>query len=95
MPASSVTYQCTPSTRWVVELDRIVVVNQMTGTVRSLEYPRAALWDFIARGYSYDQIIPMLCSIASLQRDAIEELVGQSLEQWTQAGFLKRIDRHG
>jgi hypothetical protein len=70
-------------------------MNQKTGVVRNLGYPQAAVWDLINRGYSYDQTIHMLCSIASMKPEETEQLLLESLDEWAESGFLIKEKAHG
>ena len=91
----TVTYQCAPYIRWVVELHGIVVINEKSGAVCSVQYPEAAIWDMISRKYSYEQIVPILCAITSSSSHEVEKLLVESLEQWTETGFLIKTENNG
>lgn len=85
-----IAYQCTPHTRWAVEVWGIVLIHLKTGIVCRLNYPQAAVWDLLTHGYSYDRLVRMLTAITSLQADEVEKLLAESLENWVDAGFLVR-----
>jgi hypothetical protein len=83
------TYQCTASTRWAVDIRGIALVNQATGTTRFLKYPQAAIWDLIARNYPYAHTIRMLQAITTLQEAEVQAILRESLDTWVKNGFLR------
>jgi len=89
------TYECAPDVAWVVETDAIVVVHGGTGAAYSLEYPEAAIWELLGRGYSYERVVSMLPTIASLSSSAAEQRVLHALDAWTEVGLLVGADGHG
>jgi hypothetical protein len=86
----TLTYQCSPGVAWTVEMDGIFLLNRSTGAVCQLDYPRAAIWDLVSRGYRTSRLIPVISAIASLGWEETDRLVMESLEDWTKAGFLKK-----
>jgi len=86
---------CPPEVGWVVETARIVVVHRGTGAAHSLEYPEAAVWDLLSRGYSCERTISMLCAIASLEPRAAEQCVLAAIESWAGSGILVETGDHG
>jgi hypothetical protein len=76
--------------KWSVEVRGIVLLNEATGVVRSLEYPQAAIWDLITRGYSFEKTKRLVSAITSLGPEAARELIVASLERWTDDGFLTK-----
>jgi hypothetical protein len=65
------------------------------GNVRFVAYPEAAVWDLVSRGYRDNKVIAMMQSIASLDVETTKHLVLDSLENWTQYGFLYKETHHG
>jgi len=76
--------------KWAVETRGVLLINEATGAVVTVEYPQAAIWDLLTRGESNRQIARKLCAIASLDPDAAEALVRETLAAWREAGFLAR-----
>ena len=88
-PDSTITYRCSQGVRWSVATRGIVLVNAAGGTA-FLEYPQAAAWDFVSRGFSFEQTVPLLCAIESLDAEQAGRFLAASLEEWVEAGFLLR-----
>ena len=95
MENNATTYQCTPHTKWAVEMYGIFLINEKTGTSSSLGYPQAAIWDLLTRNYSYPEMLRLLCRITTLQTNEAEKLLAESLEKWINSGFLTMVSNHG
>lgn len=87
---STVTFKCAPHVKWSVEVWGVILLNEASGLVRSLEYPQAAIWDLINRGYSFEKTKRLVSAITSSGTEAAEELLLESLERWTAEGFLTK-----
>ena len=88
-PDNTITYRCSQGVRWSVSTGGIALVNA-AGETAFLEYPQAAAWDFVSRGFSFEQAVRMLCTIASLNTEQAGRFLAASLEEWVEAGFLLR-----
>jgi len=92
---ATISYQCAPHVVWSVERKGVLLLNQNSGSILHLDYPQAAVWNLISKSYSFDQTIPMLCAIASMNTAQAKQLVVESLDVWIQAGFLTMRDKNG
>lgn len=81
-------YKLGPDVRWVVERFAVVLTDGK-GTVRTLHYPEAAVWDLLSRGYAFDKVASMITHIAALDAPAADALVRVSVEDWAQGGFIE------
>jgi len=81
--------------RWAVELEGVVVLNDENGQSIKLVYPQAAIWDFITRGDSTEQIALKIAAVASLAPEAAERLVAQTETELRQGGYLAPERAHG
>ena len=88
-------FRCGPHVEWAVERDGVLVVNRADGTVWRLDYPAAAVWDLIAREYSYPQLVSMLSAVCSVDRTAAKRLLAELLDAWCEAGFLIEAETRG
>ncbi|MBI4473382.1 MAG: hypothetical protein HY646_11995 [Acidobacteria bacterium] len=82
-------YRLAPGVQWSVEA-RGLLVKGAGGKVQFLEYPEAAVWDLISRGYRFDKVVSMVSCIASIDQDAGRKLVAESLDKWVNSGLLVR-----
>ena len=74
--------------RWAVEPAGVVLIDRTTGASATLDYPRAAIWDFLTRGETEEQMCGRMCAIASLDRDASLELLRRTVTELLAAGWL-------
>ncbi len=77
-----------PFIKWSIESRGIFLINTVSKKSQFLDYPQAALWDLLSRGYPYDQIITMLSAILSKDKEGVKTIVQISIEEWLQNGFL-------
>ena len=91
----AVTFRCDPMVKSVVELTGIMISNPVSDKTVFLEYPKAAVWDFISRDYSFSQVVKLISAITSLAELEVEQFVLECLNEWTDAGFLIREDSIG
>ena len=71
---------------WVVETRGIRLIRPGKGGAVWLDYPRAAVWDLLARRYPPLQVIPMLQAIAGLDAAAAARLLSECVAAWKE-GF--------
>lgn len=74
-------YRVENNVKWTVELHSIMLWDQ-EGCVHDIEYPQAAVWDFVSRGYSTSDIISRITHIATLTQAEASILVNDTLNQW-------------
>lgn len=87
---ATILYQCAPHVVWAVESKGVLLLDKNSGSVLHLDYPQAAVWDLINKSYSFDQTIRMICAIISMNTAQAKQLIVESLDVWTQAGFLTK-----
>jgi hypothetical protein len=80
---------------WAVEIDGVVILNEEDGSSVKLAYPQAAIWDFITRGESMEQITGKIAVIAAMAPAAAERLVTRTRAELLQRGFLSPEGTHG
>ncbi|MFQ5603679.1 MAG: hypothetical protein ACE5HS_10465 [bacterium] len=87
-------FKVAPEVRWVVERRGLLLVK---GSQKHLhiEYPQAAVWDLVSRGYRLPVAVRMLAHIATLDEPDAERLLLESLHEWFAMGFLVREENHG
>jgi hypothetical protein len=80
-------YRVSPSVVWSVGRVNLTV-SDGRGAVRTLEYPEAAVWDLISRGYAFDAVVELTRHIACLDPAPAAAVVRSAIEQWLAAGLL-------
>jgi hypothetical protein len=83
-------FSCGLAVKWAVNMHGIILVNSCKGMVFTLEYPDAAVWDLVSRGYPHEQIIRMLAAIMTLDVSESGRFLQGRLEEWIAQGFLIR-----
>jgi hypothetical protein len=93
-----ISYSCVPDVTWMVESDGVRVVTLAGGLRTRLEYPEAALWDFIVRGISAARTTAMMKHIGAFATDEdTQAFVADRLHAWQQRGLIaaRPSDDHG
>jgi hypothetical protein len=86
---SMAAYECTRGLHWTVETTGLLLVRPDTGVCCALEYPEAAVWDFLARGYGQPQMARMLRHIGGFREDAeAAQFIRDRLQAWQEAGLI-------
>lgn len=80
---------------WAVEARGVLLINDATGAVVTVGYPQAAIWEMLTGGESNERIARKLCAIASLEPEAAEALMRETVAAWRAAGFLAREEDRG
>lgn len=60
-----------------------------------LPYPRAAAWDMLSRGRSFEHVIDVLVVLAPMERAEAEEFLQRLVLTWLHQGRLVREKAHG
>lgn len=94
MPASPRSVRVAPGVRWAVETNSILISDGRTELVR-IDYPEAALWDFVSRRRRADRCVPLMAYIAGLDAVSAERLINDTLDAWERAGFVVGAGRDG
>lgn len=81
-------YRLTPGVRWAVERVGITLTDGK-GQVRRLQYPEAAIWDLLSRGYTFDKVVTMTAHIAGQDPANARTLVVAALAEWADCGLIE------
>ena len=87
-------YRVAEQVRWAVEAGGVVVIDRQ-GEAVTLGYPRAAIWDLLTRGESDERICAKMCAIASLEPEAAQALVRETVAALREAGLATPRDASG
>ena len=80
-------YSISPDVKWSVETYHILMWDP-SGNVHTVEYPQAAIWDFMTRQYKAHDIINRLAFIIERSEQDIESLYVETVKQWINNGIL-------
>lgn len=84
-----------PHMAWVVEVDGVVLMDNLTGALHRLGYPDAAVWDLVGREPTVSGLAIKIGPIAALDPKAAEFYVVRKLEEWAEAGLLVAGEERG
>lgn len=82
------TFHVAPGVGWSVGRVNLTLTDRR-GHVCTLEYPEAAVWDLLSRGYAFEKIEQMLGHIASMEPAAADALIRTAIGRWRDAGLLE------
>ncbi len=80
-------YSISPSVKWSVETYHILLWDP-SGNVQIVEYPQAAIWDFVTRQYYPHDIINKLSFITDRTEQENKSLYNQTINEWIHNGIL-------
>lgn len=91
-------YRLARGIRWVVETRGITLyregVEENTGTLASLPYPQAALWDLLQR-YRFAEMVELLGYVMNTDPVSARTWALEIIAAWTAAGYLTHEDANG
>lgn len=82
------TYHVASTVRWSVGRTNLTVLDGC-GHVNTFEYPEAAVWDLLTRGYRYDDVVRLTAHINSLSAAEAATVVRAALHRWCIAGLVE------
>jgi hypothetical protein len=74
---------------WAVEATEVLVWDELAGRRRSLPYPAAAIWDFLAQGRTVQRTSQLLQFVLDEGVDA-ETLVRTHVQAWLDEGWIRQ-----
>lgn len=83
-------YRIRDGVRWGVGAVTVALEGGRGG-VRVLQYPEAAVWDLLSRGYPLSRVASLTEHIGSLDSAAADAFVRSCLEEWADLGFLEKV----
>lgn len=86
--ADTVNYSCHPKVTWVVETHGLLLIHHALDKSLRLEYPEAAVWDFVSQGYEYSRMVYLVAKIASIEREECDSIIRNCLEKLIAQNFL-------
>lgn len=82
------TFHVAPGVGWSVGRVNLTLTDGR-GQVCALEYPEAAVWDLLSRGYAFEKVVQMLGHIAAMEPADASALVRTAIDRWQHAGLLE------
>lgn len=80
-------YHTADDVRWCVNRASVTVVAR--DAARTLEYPQAAIWDLVSRGYATERVIELTSYIIASDKTDAERLVRDALQAWVGDGLIE------
>lgn len=77
---------------WAVEDTGVFVIRRGSSQADLFDYPRAAVWDLLQRGYDRQRLLFMLAAIMRTDTVAAERLLGHCIQDWCRRGLLAESD---
>jgi hypothetical protein len=93
--ANKLIYHCSSHVSWTVEINGIILINQKIGKSHFLDYPKAAVWALMSRGYAFSKIVRMLSLITAIDTVTAHKLLLATVTELAQLGFLTKDKEHG
>lgn len=85
----------TPATvRWVVDDDRVIVVDIVSGTTQVLTGREALIWRCLGRCQDLQRLVDLVHRISGLSAAAAEQQLSEIFEHWTELGLFYRVATH-
>jgi hypothetical protein len=88
-------YRFSPQIEWSVEDDGIRIFHPVSGAKWRLEYPEAALWDFLTRQLPWPRIVKMMKVIAAMEETQTTVWIKERVEDWKRMGWLMEGEMRG
>ncbi len=86
----SILYKSRPGVKWVVERECIVVISEGIKDHIILNYPEAALWDYLSRELEYGRICGDMALLLGKKRSEAERWISACLKNWKRMGLLEK-----
>ena len=91
----SVLYETHPSIRWLVDDDRVIVVDEATSQSHAFQGTDAVIWRSLSLSPDYGRLVDLLQRIWGISRPDAERDLRATLERWTERGVLRKEIRTG
>ena len=86
-------FSCAPGIVWVRDADRVLLANPAMGKSWSLGETEAALWDWLAMGYTYTEVVRLMSLALRISQSEAGETTRDVLLRWHGEGILARPPR--
>lgn len=94
-PSSATVLHCRQDICWTVENNGLLLIDRTAGTVIHMDYPDAALWDFVSREIPLPKIIAMMSAITGKSAQDTKIRIAETLARWERTTLLIRDGSHG
>jgi hypothetical protein len=91
----SVLYETLPSIRWLVDDDRVIVVDEAASRSHVFQGTDAMIWRSLSLSQDYERLVDLLQRIWGLSRPDAERDLRATLECWTECGVIRKEIRAG
>ena len=84
----NLSYRCSPTILWLRDAEQTLLVDRGRGLSWSLGGVEAVVWDWLAVGRTYEQLVEMLALTLSLPGTDARCQLDRILQRWLAAGIL-------
>jgi hypothetical protein len=93
--SDAVHYRCSPHIRWVKETGHTLLVNHDTGQSWFLRDAEALIWDWLAVGHEYGDLVRLFALVLSIPAEEAQMLLLDTLQRWQAANIIDLIGDTG
>jgi hypothetical protein len=86
----SVVFRPVPELRYLAEPGRTLLIDTRNGRVEHLEYPEAAIWDMVTRGYHHRRIATLLQTIAHVTAAHADQLIADLFDRLARTQMVSK-----
>jgi hypothetical protein len=92
---ASVIYTTHPSIRWLVDHDRVIVVDEVASRSHVFQGSDAVIWRSLSLSQDYGRLVDLMQRIWCMSRPDAERDLRATLERWTERGVVRKEIRAG
>ena len=92
---ASVIYSTPTSIRWLVDKDRVIVVDDAASLSHVFQGPDAVIWRSLSLSQDYGRLVDLMQRIWGISRPDAERDLRATLERWTERGVVRKEIRAG
>jgi hypothetical protein len=81
--------------RWVVDLDRTLVINELRGEVHVLHGLESAIWSWLSLGYSFSRLVSFAGEFLKISSIEAQDQIIDILDSWVASGLLEETNEPG
>jgi hypothetical protein len=89
-PRECSVYTVGDTIRWVVDDDRVIVVDDTVPAAHVFQGRDALIWRFLTLSHGYRKLVEFLAEVSDLAEPDAEQELRAVLERWARYGVLSR-----
>ena len=91
-PSQTMSFKPAAGIVWAVEACGTLVIDEWGGRCLELDYPRAAIWDWLTQGRTVEQVAALTKHVADGSEDAAWSAMHDAVSTWSAEGWIKPAD---